>query len=93
VTVQLDLFAPHPDERLFRYWRQRLSEWPREVMESRHQLDSSGWSMATQGLKFAVWLFKARQMHPLEFRRWCRFNRRVRRRDHFNNQPTKTNNT
>lgn len=47
--------------------------------------------MATQGLKFAIWLFKARQMHPLEFRRWCQFNRRVRRREFFNNQPTNKN--
>jgi hypothetical protein len=37
--------------------------------------------MATQGLKFATWIFKAREMSKTEYRRWCRFNRRVRRWD------------
>lgn len=87
MTVQLELFKECKTHRLSSYWRSRLSQWPGEVMSSRHKPDSSGWSMATQGLKFAIWLFKAREMHGCEFRRWCRFNRRVLRWDK-KQQPT-----
>jgi len=77
--IQLELFTEK--DRRASYWRKRLAEWPCDVLESRHQPDSSGWSMATQGLKFATWLFKANEMGIAEYRRWCRFNRRVRRWD------------
>ena len=81
MNIQLELFTEVKTHRLSPYWRNRLRKWPQEVMESRHQLDSSGWSMATQGLKFATWLFQAKEMSLKEYRRWCRFNRRVRRWD------------
>lgn len=77
--IQLELFTEQ-DSRT-PYWRKRLAEWPCDVLSSRHEPDSSGWSMATQGLKFAIWLFKANAMGTREYRRWCRFNRRVRRWD------------
>ena len=79
--MQLELFTQRKEHRLCPYWRKRLGEWPGEVLESRHHPDTTGWSMATQGLKFATWIFKAGEMSRSEFRRWCRFNRRVRRWD------------
>jgi hypothetical protein len=79
--IQLDLFQDHPKAHLFPYWRKRLAEWPRDVMESRRHPHTTGWSMATQALHFAIWLHRNGQMTLQEFRRWCRFNRRVRRWD------------
>lgn len=80
---QLVLLARHPDEHLFPYWRARLAAWPGDVFTYRNQRDASGWSMATQGLSFARWLFCAGQMRRAEFRRWVRFNRTIRRRDQW----------
>lgn len=79
--MQLELFQENPKAHLFPYWRKRLAEWPNDVMECRHMPHSSGWSMATQALNFAIWLQRNGQMTLTEFRRWCRFNRRVRRWD------------
>lgn len=81
MTQQLELLPAHPDEHLFPYWRDRLAEWPRHVFEYRNMPETSGWSMATQKMCFARWLFRAGQMTRDEFRRWARFNRRVLRRD------------
>lgn len=81
MTQQLELLPAHPDEHLFSYWRRRLADWPRQVFVYRNMPETSGWSMATQMMCFARWLFCAGQMSRAEFRRWCRFNRRVLRRE------------
>lgn len=77
--IQLDLFAPLPNERQHRYWRRQLRDWPREVLESRHAIHSSGWSMATQGGWFADLLHRDGVMGELEYLRWQRFERRIKR--------------
>jgi hypothetical protein len=81
VSAQLELFASHPDERLFPYWRKRLAAWPCDVFTYRNMRDTTGWSMARQGMCFARWLFKAGQMSRSELRRWWRLERAVLRRD------------
>jgi hypothetical protein len=81
VSAQLELFASHPDERLFPYWRKRLAAWPCDVFQYRNMRDTTGWSMACQGMCFARCLFRAGQMSRSEFRRWWRLERAVMRRD------------
>ena len=92
MTEQLELLPAHPDEHLFPYWRKQLAEWPCNVFQFRNMPETTGWSMATQKMCFARWLFGAGEMSRAEFRRWARFNRRVRRRDEadvtFSNLPT-----
>jgi hypothetical protein len=80
MTTQLEFLRPHPDEHLFPYWRRCLSNWPRQVFLYRNMPETTGWSMATQMMCFARWLFEAGQMSRSDFRRWARFNRRVIRR-------------
>jgi hypothetical protein len=66
-------------EHLFPYWRERLAEWPCEVRYWRHDRNTTGWSMASQGFSFARFLFGEGEMTRQEFRRWFKFNCRVRR--------------
>jgi hypothetical protein len=77
--IQLDLFGKLPNEEKHRYWRKRLKQWPCEVFESRHHLDTTGWSMATQASAFAHWLHKDGAMTDMEYMRWTKFERRVER--------------
>lgn len=81
MSQQLELLPAHPDEHLFPYWRRRLADWPRQVFLYRNMPETSGWSMATQMMCFARFLFEAGQMTRAEFRRWWRFGRAVMRRD------------
>jgi hypothetical protein len=77
--TQLDLFGTLPNEQRHRYWRKRLSDWPREVLESRHHIHTSGWGMAAQGGWFADLLHRDGAMGELEYIRWQSFERRVKR--------------
>jgi hypothetical protein len=81
MTEQLELLPAHPDEHLFPYWRKQLAAWPCDVFQFRNMRDTTGWSMATQKMCFARWLFRAGQMSRAEFRRCWRFKRAVMRRD------------
>ena len=78
---QLELLPAHPDEHLFPYWRKQLGAWPCDVFTYRNMRDTTGWSMACQGMCFARWLFGAGQMARAEYRQWWRLNRAVLRRD------------
>ncbi len=84
--AQLELFARDPHEHLFPYWRQQLLAWCEGVWMWRHHRDTTGWSMATQGLSFARLLFRSSQMSKAEFRRWWLFDRRVRRWNKLQNE-------
>jgi hypothetical protein len=77
--IQLDLFAVNPNEQRHRYWRKRLRDWPGEVLESRHHIHTTGWSMAAQGGWFADLLHRDGAMGELEYIRWQSFERRVKR--------------
>jgi hypothetical protein len=77
--TQLDLFGTLPNERLHRYWRRRLRDWPREVFQSRHAIHTTGWSMAAQGCWFADLLHRDGAMGELEYLRWKNFERRLER--------------
>jgi len=79
MTTQLDLFGTLPNERLHRYWRRRLRDWPREVLESRHAIHTTGWSMAAQGCWFADLLHRDGAMGEMEYLRWQDFERRIKR--------------
>lgn len=79
MTTQLDLFGTLPNERQHRYWRRRLRDWPGEVLESRHAIHTTGWSMAAQGGWFADLLHRAGAMGELEYLRWQGFERRIKR--------------
>ena len=59
MTEQLELLPAHPDEHLFPYWRKQLAVWPCDVFTYRNMRDTTGWSMACQGMCFARWLFEA----------------------------------
>lgn len=74
---QLELLQKNCYEHLFRRWREDLMEWPQEVWVSRHNRETSGWSMATQTYCHARWLFREGQMGRAELKRWWKFNRRV----------------
>ena len=78
---QPELFARDPSEGLYPYWRESLRVWLDDVRFYRHIRDTTGWSMATQGLLFAECLMRHGQMTRAEFRRWWRFERRVKRWD------------
>ena len=80
-TNQLELFARDPDEALFPYWRESLHRWLNDVWVYRHYPNTTGWSMARQGLLFARCLLRHGQMTRAEFRRWWRLDRRVQRWD------------
>jgi len=79
--MQLELFQRDPYEHLFPYWRERLDRWPTTVFEWRHHRYTTGWSMATQQFFFAEALFRQGQLTREQFRRFLRFERRVRRWD------------
>jgi len=79
--IQGELFVRNPDEHLFPYWRKQLNSWVKQVWTYRHYRHTTGWSMATQGFMFASMLFKSAQISKEDFRRWWKFNRRVRRYD------------
>ena len=79
MTTQLDLFGTLPNERQHRYWRRRLRDWPGEVLESRHHIHTTGWSMAAQGCWFADLLHRDGAMSELEYLRWQDFERRIKR--------------
>jgi hypothetical protein len=81
MTEQLELLPAHRHEHLFPYWRKRLAAWPCGVFTYRNMRDTTGWSMACQGMCFARWLFGAGQMSRAEYRRWWRLGRAVIRRD------------
>jgi len=76
---QAELFAKDPHEALFPYWKDSLGSWLRDVWLYRHDRNTTGWSMATQGLLFARLLFGSGQLTRAEFRRWWRLDRRVQR--------------
>lgn len=79
--TQLELFKRDPMESLFPYWRERLRHWLEDVWMYRHNHNTTGWSMACQGLLFPEMLFRHGQITKTEFRRWWRLQRRVRRWD------------
>lgn len=79
MSTQLELFGTLPNERVHKYWRGRLRDWPREVFESRKDIYSSGWSMASQGGWFADLLHRDGAMSDLEYLRWKNFERRLER--------------
>ena len=81
MSEQLELLPAHPTEHLFPYWRKQLAAWPCDVFTYRNMRDTTGWSMACQGMCFARWLFEAGQMGRAEYRRWWRLERAVMRRD------------
>ena len=76
---QLDLFERDPCEHLFPYWRESLRGWLEDVWQFRHKPETTGWSMACQGFIFAEFLYQHGQMIKPDFRRYWRFNRRVKR--------------
>lgn len=76
---QLELFVADPDEGLFPYWRDELREWVDTTWHFRHHRNCTGWSSAEQGYEVAYDLFRHGQMTRSEFRRWYRFNARIRR--------------
>lgn len=78
-TAQPDLFTLDPNTRLFPYWRRSMLAWPREAFIYRHHHNTTGWSMATQGLMFPRMLFWHGQITRAEYRRWWSFNRRLKR--------------
>jgi hypothetical protein len=81
MNAQLELFQRDPSEHLFPYWRKRLLAWPREVLIYRHYRNTTGWSMACQDFMFAGLLLRHGQLSRPEYRRWWRFERRVKRWD------------
>ena len=81
IPEQLDLFAADPDEHLFPYWRGCLKQWILDAWTYRHKRYATGWSMARQGMMFSRLLLMHGQMSKVEFRRWVRFKRRIRRWD------------
>lgn len=84
--TQLELFGTLPNERLHRYWRGRLRNWPREVFEFRHHIHTTGWSMAAQGCWFADLLHRDGEMTYVEYLRWKNFERRLQRWEQKKNQ-------
>jgi hypothetical protein len=87
---QPELFAIDPDTTLFPYWRRSMLHWPKEAFMFRHYHNTTGWSMARQGLMFPRMLFRHGQITRAEYRRWWRFDRRIKRIDtaHRNRKPT-----
>ena len=85
MTTQLELFVRDSEEGLFPYWRESLRGWLEDVWMFRHNRNTTGWSMARQGLLFARCLLSHGQMTRAEFRRWWRLERRVKRWDSFAN--------
>lgn len=81
MSEQMELFKVDCRMRHFRYWKDQLRKWPREVFEWRHHRNTTGWSMATGGFSFAEFLVDAGEMNVAEFKRWQRFARRVARWD------------
>jgi hypothetical protein len=85
MIAQLELFAPAdtltegpPPPPNCAHWFKQLRQWPAEVFNWRHATNTTGWSVATAGLSFAIMLHRAGNLDTEEFRRYCKFNRRVR---------------
>jgi hypothetical protein len=78
---QPDLFAIDPSTPLFPYWRRSMRAWPREAFIFRHNHNTTGWSMARQGLMFPRMLLWHGQITRAEYLRWWRFDRRLKRID------------
>ena len=85
MSNQLELFTRDPMEPLFPYWRESLRACLDDVWHFRHNRNTTGWSMATQGLSYAGWLYQHGQINRTEFRRWWKFFRRARRLDQTDN--------
>jgi hypothetical protein len=80
---QLELFSDEYREpaHFVTYYRQALKKWPDSVMYYRHHRDSTGWSMATGGFFYARCCFSRGVITREQFRKYWKFNRRVRRWD------------
>lgn len=74
---QLSLFRVDPYTHLFPYWREQLTQWPKEALYYRHHRNCTGWSMALGGYDFARMLFRHGQLSREQLRRYWRFNRRL----------------
>tara|TARA_R110000868_G_C10387083_1_gene719936 strand:- start:108 stop:389 length:282 start_codon:yes stop_codon:yes gene_type:complete len=91
--MQLELFAPEKVDQyahLYALWKKDLLAWPSEIFEFRHFRNTTGWSMASSSFIYARMLFQSGKITRSDFRRYWKFNRRVRRLDQSinTNQPT-----
>ena len=80
--MQLELFEPEKVDQyahLYAHWEKDLGDWHREVFEFRHFRNTTGWSMACSGFIYAKMLFQSGKITRNAFRRYWKFDRRVRR--------------
>jgi hypothetical protein len=85
--MQLELFEPEKVDQyahLYAFWQKDLLDWPREVFAFRHSRDTTGWSMACSGFIYARMLFQCGRITRSAYRRFWKFDRRVRRWDRLN---------
>lgn len=74
---------------LWPYWRGQLKSWIEDAYYYRHSRESTGWSMATEGFMFARLLYGDGQLSREQFRRYCRFNRKIQRIERADNNVAK----
>jgi len=59
--------------RLIKYWQSSLNDRIHLAFEFRHNTETTGWSMATQGFSFALFLWSKGRMPRSTLRRYFRF--------------------
>jgi hypothetical protein len=75
-----DLFGETcQDQHLFPYWREQLIQGMKDVFHFRHNVNTTGWSLASMSTVFAKMLYDSNQMSDHEYRRWMRFKARINR--------------
>lgn len=84
IGSQLELFAPPPSEeetRLHKYWLMKLQWWIEDGYRYRRSQHTTGWSMARQGHRFAIFLRAANQITEQQYNRYMRYAARLERID------------